>query len=111
MSKSDCMWVGIRLLGLFLVAKAVLVLPEVPAKYMAKESVRELAQVVDESKEAHKIFKEMGDVLACGWVESAIKFVLYSLAGLYFCRWGKIFHRFIMPPEEVVDVGSGGFED
>jgi hypothetical protein len=97
MKRSDWLWILIRLLGVYLLTRAIFAVPNAIGGIVAANAFRIFATMGDDAlAEMHKafFFKSLIDVF---------RLVIYSLLAWYFLRGGKWFHRFITPKDAPAD--------
>lgn len=93
MTRDDWLWLLIRIVGLFFIAKAVCVVPEICANCILLLYQPQHAFGGDGTLQ---LVRE--DVTVHAWATlagAAIKFIGYGATGVYLCRRGKGVHRIL----------------
>ena len=107
MSKQDLVWVALRVLGLFLVVKAILVLPMIPYSAM----MWNVAEHFSEGEASNHLTAHKDVVITASrstFAEHVFEFVLYTLTGLYFLRRGRFVMKLCLSSTDLVEPDTKG---
>lgn len=106
MTKSEWLWIVIRVVGVFFVAKAIIAAPQVISSGISHLSYSDfIGEILDKSEtmdngNSHKIRNWTENLMIANFVEAVSEFIFYGVVGLYFCTRGRWLHRLITPPDD-----------
>lgn len=96
MEKSDYVWVGIRIFGIFLLIQAVLALPNLFTSSL--EIYTNWIKVPDTTDPLNTMRSYLFSTGLNALVGAITRVLIYGLVGLYLTRSGRILFRWIFPP-------------
>jgi hypothetical protein len=97
MNRSDWLWVVTRLLGVYLLAKAIMAIPAAFSGFVM------VWAFWGEVRGDDTMGKMIQMTLYAG-IGGVLQFIVFSLLAWYFLRGGKWFHRFISPQQGAAGV-------
>lgn len=92
------LWLAIRFLGLFFLAKSLLASPVILTNALLLRSLPSEMQAA--TMDSGSVTQKLDDYVVITLVSAAGKFVLYGLLGLYLCRRGRCLYSFIRLPAD-----------
>jgi len=93
---SDLLWLAIRILGLFFLARSLMALPAVPTNVIVLRSVS--SEVQTDIEDMDSISRKIEEYAVANLVEAGVKFLLFGVVGLYLCRRGRALYWLVRVP-------------
>ena len=102
MSTSSWLWVGVRFLGLYFVAKAAMAVPPIVVGVLAPP-VTSLAEMPESSASIAGIESAVRRHYRNEVGQSVAQLLVCGIAGAYLIARGKVFHSILLPPAPTPD--------
>ena len=100
MNRSEWLWVALRVLGLFFLAKGLITLPTIPVGIVLLRSVESLPDQIHEDGDEGHLSSALAENMTASLITHIMEFALYSLLSIYLCRRGRWLHAFMMGGSE-----------
>jgi len=94
----EILWLAIRILGLFFLAKSLTALPRIPGNLIMLRSVS-IHKKIDAGR-TDSIPEKLEEYAVANIVQQTAEFLFFGFVGIYFCRGGRTIHRLIRLPRE-----------
>ncbi len=90
MTKDEWIWVAIRIFGVYLLVLAVISIPDAIGQIYA---MIKLSGATESTHDLAKVSISLRDAALAKGVTAISQLILFSLASLYFLKYGKLIHK------------------
>ncbi len=96
MNKEEWIWVAIRIFGIYLIVLAIINIPEAISNIYLMSNLSMDDGTVHGTKETIEFVRSMAQAAESKAISSTLKFIIFTVIGIYFLRGGRILHAIVV---------------